>query len=145
LVPPPSAAMVSSSHTAWNRAAQTGMKSMCATWKLIGICRIWFAGVKFSVIGWTKDNLGFFYTRYPAPSSASGQKLESLRDPKIYYHRLGDSQDKDQLIYQRPDHPEWLLHASIPKNGRYLIITASENTVPKNAVYVYESGGSRPP
>jgi len=96
--------------------------------------------VKFSGISWTNDNLGFFYTRYPAPSSASGQKLESLRNPKIYYHRLGDSQDKDQLIYQRPDHPEWLLNASIPKNGRYLIITASENTVPKNAVYVMNLG-----
>src|SRR5258708_22417892 len=92
--------------------------------------------VKFSGISWTKDNLGFFYTRYPSPSSASGQKLESLHDPKIYYHRLGDSQDKDQLIYQRPDHPEWLLHASTSKNGRYLIITASENTIPRNAVYV---------
>jgi prolyl oligopeptidase len=92
--------------------------------------------VKFSGISWTKDNRGFFYTRYPAPTSASGQKLDSLRDPKIYYHQLGDSQDKDRLIYGRPDHPEWLLHASTSKNGRYLIITASENTVPKNAVYV---------
>jgi prolyl oligopeptidase len=92
--------------------------------------------VKFSGISWTKDNRGFFYTRYPAPSSASGQKLDSLRDPKIYYHRLGDLQDKDQLIYDRPDHPEWLLHASTSKNGRYVIITASENTVPRNAVYV---------
>jgi prolyl oligopeptidase len=92
--------------------------------------------VKFSGISWTKDNRGFFYTRYPAPTSASGQKLDSLRDPKIYYHQLGDPQDKDRLIYGRPDHPEWLLHASTSKNGRYLIITASENTVPRNAVYV---------
>jgi prolyl oligopeptidase len=96
--------------------------------------------VKFSGISWTKDNLGFFYTRYPDPSSASGQKLESLHDPKIYYHRLGDSQDKDQLVYERPDHPEWLLHASTSKDGRYLVITASENTVPKNAVYVKNLG-----
>jgi prolyl oligopeptidase len=92
--------------------------------------------VKFSGISWTKDNRGFFYTRFPAPSSAAGKKLDSLRDPKIYYHRLGDSQDKDQLIYDRPDHPEWPLHASTSKNGRYLIITASENTIPRNAVYV---------
>jgi len=91
--------------------------------------------VKFSGISWTKDNRGFFYPRYPAPTSASGQKLDSLRDPKIYYHQLGDSQDKDRLIYERPDRPEWLLHASTSKNGRYLVITASENTVPRNAVY----------
>jgi prolyl oligopeptidase len=92
--------------------------------------------VKFSGISWTKDNRGFFYTRFPAPSGAAGKKLDSLRDPKIYYHRLGDSQDKDQLIYDRPDHPEWPLRASTSKNGRYLIITASENTIPRNAVYV---------
>jgi prolyl oligopeptidase len=96
--------------------------------------------VKFSGISWTKDNLGFFYTKYPAPSSASGQKLESLHDPKIYYHRLGDSQDKDQLIYERPDHPEWLLFASTSKDGRYLIITARSNTAPKSAVYVMNLG-----
>jgi prolyl oligopeptidase len=96
--------------------------------------------VKFSGISWTKDNLGFFYTRYPSPSSVSGQKLESLHDPKIYYHRLGDSQDSDQLIYQRPDHPEWFLQASTSKDGRYLIITASDNTVPKNSVYAMNLG-----
>ncbi|HZC35319.1 MAG TPA: prolyl oligopeptidase family serine peptidase [Chthoniobacterales bacterium] len=96
--------------------------------------------VKFSGISWTKDNLGFFYTRYPGHSSASGQKLERLHDPKIYYHRLGDSQDKDQLIYERPDHPEWLLHAFTSKSGRYLIITVSENTVPKSAVYAMNLG-----
>jgi prolyl oligopeptidase len=96
--------------------------------------------MKFSGISWTKDTLGFFYTRYPAPSSATGQKLESLHDPKIYYHRLGDSQDKDQLIYERPDHPEWLLYASTSKDGRYLIITARENTVPNSAVYVTHLG-----
>jgi prolyl oligopeptidase len=96
--------------------------------------------VKFSGISWTKDNLGFFYTRYPDPSSGSGQKLESLHNAKIYYHRLGDSQDKDQLIYERPDHPDWLLHASTSKDGHYLIVTASENTVPKNAVYIMNLG-----
>jgi prolyl oligopeptidase len=96
--------------------------------------------LKFSEISWTKDNLGFFYTRYPAPSNATGQKLESLRDPKIYYHRLGDSQEKDQLIYERPDHPEWLLFASTSKDGRYLIVTARQNTASKSGVYVMNLG-----
>jgi prolyl oligopeptidase len=96
--------------------------------------------VKFSNISWTKDNLGFFYTRYPAPSSTTGQKLESLHHPKIYYHRLGDPQDKDRLVYERPTEPDWLLQASTSKDGHYLIITVHENTAPRSAVYAINLG-----
>jgi prolyl oligopeptidase len=101
--------------------------------------------VKFSDLSWTKDNLGFFYTRYPAPSSATSQKLESLRNPKIYYHRLGDPQEKDQLVYERPDKPEWLLEASTSKDGRFMFITAHENTAPRSAVYVMNLGDAAHP
>jgi prolyl oligopeptidase len=47
--------------------------------------------VKFSGFGWTKDNRGFFYSRYPAPQvdAGTGKTFGKLSNQRMYYHRLG--------------------------------------------------------
>ncbi|MBA3467555.1 MAG: S9 family peptidase, partial [Gemmatimonadaceae bacterium] len=57
--------------------------------------------VKFSGISWTRDNRGFFYTRYDAPAGGNSL-LSANKNHKLYYHRLGQAQSRDQLIYDRP-------------------------------------------
>ena len=53
--------------------------------------------VKFSGISWTKDDKGFFYSRFPAVEA--GKAYQSLnRNQKIYYHRLGTPQSDDVLV-----------------------------------------------
>ena len=60
--------------------------------------------VRFSNVAWTKDGKGFYYSRYPEP--AQGEALHAAaRDQKIYYHRVGDPQEKDRLVYERKDLP----------------------------------------
>ena len=83
--------------------------------------------VKFSNIAWTHDNKGFFYSRYDEPTS--GNKMTNVnRNHKIYYHRLGRAQSRDDLIYDRPDHPDWLLLGGVTDDGQYLIITVYQGT-----------------
>jgi prolyl oligopeptidase len=101
--------------------------------------------VKFSDLGWSKDNAGFFYTRYPQPDNETDQKLAKLGIPSIYYHRLGHPQSEDVLVYQRPDHPQWFLSASTSKDGRYLIIQVSQNQTDKIAIYVKDLGETGEP
>ena len=90
--------------------------------------------IKFSSATWTKDNEGFFYSRYDAPPE--GKQLEEANYyQKLYYHRLGTEQTEDILIYERPDQKEWMFDADVTEDGRYLIISVSKGTDPKNLVF----------
>jgi prolyl oligopeptidase len=106
---------------------------------------------KFSGAAWKKDGSGFFYSRYDAP--AAGQELTGVnKDQKLYFHALGSPQEKDTLVYARPDKPDWGLGADVTDDGRYLVIAQSEGTENKNRVFLEDlrtaSGGrgaSAPP
>ncbi len=89
--------------------------------------------VKFSGAAWKKDGSGFFYARYDAPNA--GEALKGVNKfQKLYFHRLGTDQEKDELVYQRNDKPDWGFGAQVTEDGRYLIISVSEGTDPKNGV-----------
>ncbi|HWI17503.1 MAG TPA: prolyl oligopeptidase family serine peptidase [Vicinamibacterales bacterium] len=77
--------------------------------------------VRFSDISWTHDSLGFFYSRYPEPPKNKVLEAE-LSGQAIYYHRLGTPQSADQLIYQRVDHPSWIVNATVSDDGRWVFI-----------------------
>jgi len=90
--------------------------------------------VKFSNISWTHDNKGFFYSRYDEPTS--GNKMtDANKHHKLYYHRIGQPQSRDALIYDRPDQPDWLFNGSVTDDGQYLIITVSQGTDVRNRLY----------
>ena len=90
--------------------------------------------VKFSGISWTKDNRGFFYSRYDEP--VSGNALQNVnRFHKIYYHRIGTKQSADELVYDRSDQPDWLLNGEVSEDGQYLVIEVSEGTDTRNRLY----------
>jgi prolyl oligopeptidase len=83
--------------------------------------------IKFGAVAWTKDGRGFFYSRYPEPRPGEEFQASNLNE-RIYYHRLGDPQSVDKLIYALPDHPQWNLSGTVTEDGRYLIVTVSKGT-----------------
>jgi len=90
--------------------------------------------VKFSSASWSKDSKGFFYSRYPEPNEKT--KLEEVNfNQKLYYHRIGTSQDEDILIYERPDQKRWGFSGYVTEDGKYLIITVSQGTDPRNLIF----------
>ncbi len=89
--------------------------------------------VKFSDLSWTKDNRGFFYSRYDAPVEGTALQAANLNH-RIFYHRTGTKQNEDRLIYERPDEPEWLMSAHVTEDGRYALIYLSKSG-PKNRLY----------
>ena len=89
--------------------------------------------VKFSGASWTKDNKGFFYSRYDEPKGA--ELRESNYYQKLYFHRLGTSQSDDKLIYDRPDVKEMMFGGAVTDDGRYLIISVVQDTSSKNRLY----------
>ena len=90
--------------------------------------------IKFSGASWTKDNRGFFYSRYDEPNEQT--KLEDVNYyQKLYYHRLGTPQSEDTLIYHRPDQKEWGFSGGVTEDGKYLIIGVWLGTDSKNLVF----------
>ena len=90
--------------------------------------------VKFSGASWTHDHKGFFYSRYDEPKPDT--QLEDVnRYQKLYYHTLGTPQSEDELIYERPDQPDWGFSGGVSEDGRYLIISVWLGTAPKNLLF----------
>jgi len=89
--------------------------------------------VKFSGASWTKDNKGFYYSRYDEPKGAALREANYFH--KLYYHRLGTAQSEDKLIYERPDNKEMGFAGNVTDDGHYLIIHVWQGTSPKNRLY----------
>ena len=81
--------------------------------------------VKFSGISW-KGN-GFYYSRYNAP--APGQELSAANEyHKVFYHKLGDPQKKDELVFYNPNHPRRNFGAITTEDERFLIISETQSS-----------------
>jgi len=90
--------------------------------------------VKFSSPSWAKDHGGFYYERYPEPPPGTALTQQNKKK-QVYFHKIGDRQDMDQLIYARPDEPDWGFNSFVTDDGRYLIIYINLGTDPRNRVY----------
>ncbi|MDA7879967.1 prolyl oligopeptidase family serine peptidase [Mariniblastus sp.] len=83
--------------------------------------------IKFGSVSWTKDSAGFFYSCYDEPKS--DQKFQGLNlGQKVYYHRIGDLQSKDQLVHENPDNPKFGFLPEVSEDGKYLVITVWQGT-----------------
>lgn len=81
--------------------------------------------VKFSGAAWWKD--GFFYSRYPEP--AKGSELSGNNQyHSVYYHKLGDPQAKDKLVFENRQRPEMYHNAQVTEDEKYVIVYAAPGT-----------------
>ncbi|KAF8680930.1 prolyl oligopeptidase [Rhizoctonia solani] len=99
--------------------------------------------VKFSSIVWSPNDEGFFYQRYPTRVShaeavdAAGTEIEEDKFAKLYYHKLGTSQDDDILVMKDDEHPNYMWGAQVTSpDGRYLILYVSRDTARQNLLWV---------
>ena len=81
--------------------------------------------IKFSGISW-KGNDGFFYSSYDKPK---GSELSDYTDRhKLYYHRLGESQKFDNLVFGDGKDKYRYVYSSVSDDNKFLFITASNLT-----------------
>ena len=92
--------------------------------------------VKFSGIAWTPDGKGFFYTRYPQPGTVPAGEEHYF--PKLYYHRLGEPQDKDAMFFEKPTEKEVTIGGSVTYDGRWLVITPNKGASNKTELWVLD-------
>ncbi len=81
--------------------------------------------VKFTDAAWFGD--GFFYSRFPAPEK--GKELQALNEyQRVYYHKLGEPQEKDVLIFEDNSHPLRYHNVSVSEDDKYLFLYVAEGT-----------------
>lgn len=81
--------------------------------------------VKFSEIAWKGD--GFYYSAYDAPKG--GSELSAKNEfHKIFYHKVGESQSKDQLVYEDKEHPLRNFAVRTTEDQKFLVLYGSEST-----------------
>jgi len=91
--------------------------------------------VKFSSAAWDHNDQGFYYSRYDEPLDEDSFKKANYFQ-KLYYHRLGTLQAEDILIYERPDHKDWMFQGFETEDGAYLIIVVTIGTQEEVAVFI---------
>jgi len=81
---------------------------------------------KFTDAAWQGD--GFYYSAYDAPSK--GKEFSNVNEHhKIYYHKLGEPQQNDRLVYENKAYPKRFYTAQVSEAERVL--------------FIYESGEGR--
>jgi prolyl oligopeptidase len=97
---------------------------------------------KFSGASWMPDGSGFYYCAYDAPDEDT-KLMDANSAMKLYFHKLGDTQAEDHLVYSRPENPKWGYGATVTDDGAYLLIHVWEGSSSANRIFYQDlAGGS---
>lgn len=89
---------------------------------------------KFSGAAWKGD--GFYYSRYDEP--VKGMALSAANKfQKVYFHKLGEAQTADRLIFEDKTNPNLYFGADVTEDERFLVLYASAGTS-GNSLYVQD-------
>ncbi len=81
---------------------------------------------KFYAVSWARDSSGVYYDRYPLKPGQKAEEADRGDDagrPNVFFHKLGDPQSVDRMVYQVTDHPTRVPSGQVTEDGRYLIIS----------------------
>ena len=77
---------------------------------------------KFWDLSWAPDGKGVYYSRYPRRTDDPARG-DDQGQPVVHFHRLGETQAQDALVYAVKDHPTRAPSATVSDDGRWLFIS----------------------
>ncbi len=89
--------------------------------------------VKFSGVDWAPDGSGFYYSAYDAPKASEKLTGQNFFQ-KAYFHKLGDPQSKDTLVYQRKDKKDWGFGVFNAEDGKHVFASVWRGSERKNGL-----------
>jgi prolyl oligopeptidase len=98
---------------------------------------------RYSNVAWLPGGKAFYYTRrLPASSVPDG---ESQYHRRVYLHQVGTPADEqDVLIFGAGRDKTDYYYASVSRDGRWLFLSASRGTAPRNDLYLADLSASDP-
>lgn len=91
-------------------------------------------------VSWTPDGKAFFYVKFSKIQSKSGQP-NTVGSRAIYFHKLGNSQSNDTMIYETQNQKILFSH-QVTSDGKYLVINSVEGSSPQSRVLYKELNGN---
>jgi prolyl oligopeptidase len=98
---------------------------------------------RYSNVAWLPGGKAFYYTRrLPASSVPDG---ESQYHRRVYLHQVGTLADEqDVLIFGTGRDKTDYYYASVSRDGRWLFLSASRGTAPRNDLFLADLSASDP-
>ncbi len=94
---------------------------------------------KFWPVSWARDSSGVYYSRYPmkANQAADDARGDDSGRPDVHFHKLGEPQSADKLVFRVTDHPSRVPSAQVTDDGRWLVIGLFDG-YEANGIYVQD-------
>jgi prolyl oligopeptidase len=89
---------------------------------------------RYSNVAWLPGGKAFYYTRRLPPALVPDDESQYHR--RVYLHRLGTPADEDTLIFGEGRDKTDYYSVSVSRDGRWLAITASRGTAPRNDLWL---------
>ncbi len=91
---------------------------------------------RYGAAAW-REVTGFYYsaTDRPEPGAELTGQVGLVR---ILFHALGAAPGQDRLVFEAPEEPEQLPHATVTEDGRFLVISVARGTNPEVQLLVLD-------
>ncbi len=95
---------------------------------------------RYSPVAWLPGGEAFYYARRLPPGAVPGGEEQFHR--RVYLHRVGTRPDDDVLILGDGMDKTNYYGVSVSQDGRWLVISASAGTAPRNDVWIADLAAS---
>ncbi|MEI2728317.1 MAG: prolyl oligopeptidase family serine peptidase [Candidatus Nanopelagicales bacterium] len=97
---------------------------------------------RYSPIAWLLDGASYYYVRRLPPEQVPQGEEQFHR--RVWLHKVGDDPDNDVLIFGENRKATEYFGVGVSRDGRWLTISASEGTAPRNDLWVADLESSDP-
>ena len=97
---------------------------------------------RHTMVGWLPGGKAFYYMRHLPDDAVAGGEAHLHR--RVYLHRVGSHEDSDVLIFGDGSPRGRYFFAAVSHDGRWLILTSSQGTDPRNDVWLADLTESAP-
>ncbi len=97
---------------------------------------------RYSGVAWLPGGKAFYYTRRLPPDAVPDGESQYHR--RVYLHQVGTPADEDTLIFGDGREKTNYYGVSVSRDGRWLFISASRGTAPRNDLWIADLSESDP-
>jgi prolyl oligopeptidase len=95
---------------------------------------------RYSGVAWLPGGKSFYYVRRLPPSEVPDGEAQYHR--RVYLHQLGTPADSDVLIFGEGRDKTDYYGTSVSRDGRWLVLSASRGTAPRNDLWLADLSAS---
>ena len=97
---------------------------------------------RYSNVAWLPGGKAFYYTRRLPPEAVPDGESQYHR--RVYLHQVGAATDDDVLVFGEGRDKTDYYGVSVSRDGRWLVISASRGTAPRNDLWIADLSESDP-